>query len=531
MSIEIESADVIRLIQQFLKENKLTGTLRALQARRRHSIEETSIALNTVDSVEEFANDIKQGRWDVVLRTVAQLMLPPSKLYDLYEQIVLELIELRELGAARSLLRETDVMHSLQDKHADRYLRLERLLSRIMFDPREAYQGETKEKRRKAIAQALSNEVVSVPPSRLLSLLGQSLKWQQEQGIIQPGMAFDLFRNSVPVVEAEVDAIPDQQYNKIRFPKKQQANCCLFSPDGQYLVTGSADGIIEVWNYLSGKLRRDLKYQAEDNLMLMEDAVLCLCFNKQSDQLASGSQGGHIIVGIACMHACMHTASVLMLHYPFTAHHQAVTCVDFSPDGAQILSASQEGLLRIHGLKSGKMLKELRGHTCSVNRAVFVANGAKIISGDNDGAIKIWNAKTAICLLTIDLRESKSAVAATIGNSSISAIAVLPDDESVIISNKSTCVSQLSLMGKVTRRFTIEAREERLAIDCLLSPQGTLLYVLCEDGQLCCFNTATGECMRTLKVTEAEPIGMAHHPQANILAVFADNGEISLWKS
>jgi hypothetical protein len=31
-------------------------------------------------------NDVKQGRWDLVLRTVSQLTLPPSKLYDLYEQ-------------------------------------------------------------------------------------------------------------------------------------------------------------------------------------------------------------------------------------------------------------------------------------------------------------------------------------------------------------------------------------------------------------------------------------------------------------
>jgi WD40 repeat-containing protein SMU1 len=408
-------------------------------------------------------------------------------------------------------------------------LRLEALIKRSYFDARDAFEGAPKEKRRKDIGVALTKHVSIAPPSRLLALIGQAMKWQQQAGLLLPDQKIDVFRGVAKDAVEEKEQCPTMVSKTIKFGEKSHPECAVFSPDGQYCVSGSVDGFVEVWDYQTAMLRKDLPYQEEGSFMMHDKAVIAVCFSKDSELLATGSQDGQVKVWRVSSGQCARRYE--------KAHNEGVTYITWSKDSTQILTASFDHTVRAHGLKSGKTLKEYRGHTSYVNSAVYTRDNAKVITGSSDGHVIVFDAKTTESLNTLSppppthmSSTIQYAVNIALIAPQMPALQADEDDTLILVCTRTNTILLMNEKGQVLKSFSSGRKERGDFVAMCLSPKGEWLYACAEDHRLYCFSIETGALEQTMKVAEKEVIGLAHHPTRNIVAVYAGDGTLAFLK-
>ncbi|NJK76721.1 MAG: WD40 repeat domain-containing protein [Microcoleus sp. SU_5_6] len=77
--------------------------------------------------------------------------------------------------------------------------------------------------------------------------------------------------------------------------------------------------------------------------------------------------------------------------YTLTGHSDWVTCVVFSPDGRTLASGSRDKTIQIWDLNKGKWWYALRGHEDRVYAVAFSPDGQVLASGSRDKTVQLWN--------------------------------------------------------------------------------------------------------------------------------------------
>lgn len=200
-----------------------------------------------------------------------------------------------------------------------------------------------------------------------------------------------------------------------------------------------------------------------------------------------------------------------MRRNPF--HHLAlalVTALAFVPASANALA--QDGPARksepAPATGSWKLKQTLRGHKGAVYSAAFYPGAARVATAGDDGLIRVWDVRTGRLLRS---------VRGTGGT--ISDVAVSPDGRLLASCTDSGADSKVQLLDARTLRphRTFEAQEEGV-FEVVFSPDGRLLASGGRDHVVRLWDVRTGRLLRSLEGHDDAITALAFTPDGRRLA-------------
>ena len=170
------------------------------------------------------------------------------------------------------------------------------------------------------------------------------------------------------------------------FPSQLGPVQTLASTTDGRLVSGAAKNGAVLWR--SGPnwtLARTIGTGDEKSPLI--NRVLALDFSADGTLLATGggvpSRSGEVKL--------WRTADSSLVREITPAHSDTVFSLDFSPDGKSLATASADKFVKVFDTASGKLVKQLSGHTHYVLGVSWKADGRTLASCGADKAVKLWS--------------------------------------------------------------------------------------------------------------------------------------------
>ncbi|EGJ34372.1 WD-40 repeat-containing protein [Moorena producens 3L] len=273
-------------------------------------------------------------------------------------------------------------------------------------------------------------------------------------------------------------------------------NSVSFSPDGQFIATGSADDTVKLW-HRDGKLLRTLVGHSS--------YVNSVSFSPDGQLLATGSADG--TVKLWNLNTGKEIGTLL-------GHTGTVKSLSFSRYGKTLTTGSADGTVKLWNLETGQEIRTLLGQKADITSLSFILDGELIVSASRDSTVSLWDRQGNPIGQPFQAQEA-----------GVTSISISPDGQTLVTANMDGAVILWNLQGQEKR--TLQSSGATIS-SVSFSPDGQTIATGSFDGTVKLWSRE-GQELQILPGHNRGITTISFSPDGNILATASRDLTVRLW--
>ncbi|MCS7264025.1 MAG: serine/threonine protein kinase [Armatimonadetes bacterium] len=317
---------------------------------------------------------------------------------------------------------------------------------------------------------------------------------------------------NIPQIGSPIKSLVSQIRHKIPFLTTKfvlsghldAVSALAFSPDNQFLASGSFDKTVRLWKPLEAKPLRTMKGH--------EDSILAVAFSKDSRKLGSASADRTVKLW-----KCGEEKAVITLH----GHNEAVLAIASSPDGKLFATGCADGYIRFFLWQNGQLIGRSENMGAFVNAVAFSPDGRQIAFGCANGLVGL-----------VSVNEVKFIKRLCETGLSVTCIAFSPNGRYIALGGEGIGVQIWEMTDcKIVRTVNpFSTRAQGWVNSVAFSPDGHLLALASMDEIVRILNVDSGKIVRTLKGHKGWVTTVAFSQDGKWLASGSSDRSIQIWR-
>ena len=197
-----------------------------------------------------------------------------------------------------------------------------------------------------------------------------------------------------------------------------------------------------------------------------------------------------------------------------------VQSVAFAPDGATLLTGGCDGTARLWDIENGAEIRHFKGHGDWIASVAFVPNGARLLAGSCHGTARLWDIETGAEICCFEGHK-----AAILGGVHSAAFAL---DGATLLTGSGTGTARLwdIANGAEIRRF--EGHKDGVS-SVAFAPDGVMLLTGSRDGTARLWDTASGAEIHCFEGHKDGVLSVAFAPDGVTLITGSRDWTARLW--